>query len=209
MNRNRMLVGGVGLLGVSAMLALTAVSRGQEGEKPAEGMDVEQAAMMAEWMKLGQPSEHHKHLDYFVGNWKTVTKMWMEGPGKPPTESDGTSEVKWALNGRFTMDHHKGTMMGQPYEGIGFMGYNNYRNLYTGTWASNMGTELLTFKGTRHPETGVFTMYGEMDEPMLKVIGRTVKYVSRIVDKDHYVFEIIDLHAGDDYKVIEITYTRQ
>ena len=59
------------------------------------------------------------------------------------------------------------------------------------------------------PKTGVFTFYGEMDEPMLKVTGRTIKYVTRIVDANNYVFTIIDLHAGDDYKVVEITYARQ
>ena len=55
----------------------------------------------------------------------------------------------------------------------------------------------------------LFTLYGEMDEVMLGVVGRTVKYVTRIVDADKHVFEIIDLHAGDGYKVVEITYTRK
>ena len=209
MIRRRMLAGGVLLLVAAVVLTVQSASRGQEGEKPAGGINAEQAAMMAEWMKLGVPSEHHRHLDYFVGSWKTRTKMWMAGPGTPPLESDGTSQIEWVLDGRFIVDHHKGTMMGQPYEGIGQTGYDNYRNLYVSTWVSNMGTELLTMKGTRHPKTGVFTYYGEMDEPMMKVTGRTVKYVTRIVDKDHYVFEIIDLHAGDDYKVIEISYARQ
>ena len=47
-----------------------------------------------------------------------------------------------------------------------------------------------------------------MDEPGIKVTGRTAKYVARIIDQNKYVFEIIDLHAGDDYKVIEITCVR-
>ncbi len=106
------------------------------------------------------------------------------------------------------MDEHKGTMMGQPYEGIGMTGYDNYRNMYFSSWCSNMQTNMLTMAGMRHPETGVFTYYGEMDEPAIKVTGRTVKYVTRIKDTDHYVFDIIDLHAGDDYKVIQINYER-
>ena len=91
---------------------------------------------------------------------------------------------------------------------MGLTGYDNYRNMYTGSWFSNMSTNMLTMTGTRHPQTGVFTYYGEMDEPGIKVTGRTVKYVTRIIDRNTHVFEIIDLHAGDDYKVIEITYTR-
>ena len=66
-----------------------------------------------------------------------------------------------------------------------------------------------TMKGGVDPTGTVFTLYGEMDEVMLGVVGRTVKYVTRIVDKDKHVFEIIDLHAGDGYKVVEITYTRK
>ena len=51
--------------------------------------------------------------------------------------------------------------------------------------------------------------YGGMDELSMKVTGRTVKYVTRVIDENTYVFDIIDLHAGDDYKVVEVTYTRQ
>ena len=52
-------------------------------------------------------------------------------------------------------------------------------------------------------------VFGQMDEPMLKVYGRTIKYVTKIVSPDKHVFSIYDLHAGDDYKVIEITYERK
>lgn len=178
------------------------------GQEPGGDMTPEQQAMMAEWAKIAAPGDHHKHLSYFVGNWKTKTKMYMGGPGSPPMESDGTSEMKWVLDGRFIQHLHKGSMMGQPYEGFGMTGYDNYRNLYVGSWHSNMGTNVLTMTGMRHPETGVFTYYGEMDEPSLKVVGRTVKYVTTIIDADHHTFDIIDLHAGDDYKVISISYTR-
>jgi len=179
---------------------------GQGAEQPSPE---EMQAMMAEWMRVSTPAEHHKHLDYFVGKWKTNTKTYMGGPEAPPMESEGTSEVKWVLDGRFTLHEHKSTFMGKPYEGIGLTGYDNYRNMYIGTWVSNMGTNLLTMTGMRDPKSGVFTSYGEMDEPGIKVTGQTVKYVTRILDEDKCVFEIIDLHAGDDYKVIEITYTRQ
>ena len=72
-----------------------------------------------------------------------------------------------------------------------------------------MGTQLLTMRGSADPTGKVLTAYGEMDEPMLGVIGRTVKYVTRVIDQDHRFFEIYDLHASDDYKVVEIEYTRR
>ena len=87
-------------------------------------------------------------------------------------------------------------------------GYDNARNMYTSSWASNMGTNVFTMAGSVDPSGKLFRFYGEMDVPMLGVVGRSVKYVTRIINDDKYVFEIIDLHASDDYKVIEITYTR-
>jgi hypothetical protein len=32
---------------------------------------------------------------------------------------------------------------------------------------------------------------------------------TRIVDEDTHVFEMYDLHVGDDFKVMEITYKRR
>jgi len=196
------------LIGIAALVAGTAIFAMQDkpGGDPIQppGMD----AAMQEYMKSTMPGEHHKHLDQFVGKWNTVTKTWMAGPQGPATETSGTSEVKWVLGRRFLMEEHKGQLMGQPYEGIGLTGYDNYRNMYVASWTSNMGTVMLTMTGARNPKTGVFTYYGEMDEPMLKVTGRTVKYVNKVVDNDKHVFSVVDLHAAEDYRVFEITYTR-
>ena len=172
-------------------------------------MSAEDMAHMQEYMKLMQPGEAHKILHRHVGTWKTVTRIWMGGPGSPPLSSTGTSTLTSILGGNWIQEEHSGSMMGMPYLGMGMMGYDNYKNLYVSTWYSNMGTELLQMSGARNPETGVITMYGKMDEPQLSVHGRTVKYVMTPNDQDHFTFAIIDLHAGDNYKVIEMTYTRQ
>ncbi len=203
----------IAVIAVGVCVAATShvLSQDKTG-KPPEGMpemSAEDMAMMQEYMKLMQPGEAHKHLHHYVGVWDTVTKVWMGGPGTQATESAGTSTFKSVLGGRWVMEEHTGTMMGMPYHGIGMMGYDNYKNLYVGTWYSNMSTEMLQMVGARHPKTGVVTMYGVMDEPQLSVHGRTVKYVIKQTDDDHFTFEIIDLHASDDYKVIELSYTRR
>ena len=182
---------------------------GEKAPEGMQGMSAEDMAHMQEYMKLMQPGEAHKQLRYYVGTWNTVTKVWMGGPDKEPTASTGTSTFKSVLDGNWVMEEHEGSMMGMPYKGVGMMGFDNYKKLYVGSWFSNMGTEMLQMAGARHPKTGVVTMYGTMDEPQLGVHGRTVKYVTVPKNDDHFTFTIIDLHAGDDYKVIEIEYTRQ
>ena len=203
----------IAVIAVGVCVAATSHLLSQdEAEKAQEGMpamSAEDLAHMQEYMKLMQPGEAHKHLYHYVGVWDTVTKVWMGGPGTPPMESTGTSTFTSVLGGRWVMEELTGTMMGMPYLGKGMMGYDNYKNLYVGTWYSNMSTEMLQMVGARHPKTGVVTMYGVMDEPQLSVHGRTVKYVIKQTDDDHFTFEIIDLHASDDYKVIELSYTRR
>lgn len=177
---------------------------GQDMPAPAK-----MAEMMVKWQKTTAPGEHHQALEAFVGEWNTAIKMWMGGPGTPPAESTGTASVKWVLGGRYVQEMFSGTMMGQPYEGIGYTGYDNYKNMYVFSWIGNQSTEMLTGMGMTDPSKKVFTFYGQMDEAMLDVSGRTVKYVTKIINEDKHVFQIIDLHAGEDYKVIEIVYTRK
>ena len=186
-----------------ALLGLTAIAIAEDPKMSEKDM-----AAMQEYLKTAAPGEHHKELNYFVGKWNTITRMWMAGPESAPTETKGTSEMTWILDGRFIQEVHKSRMMGMPYEGMGITGYDNYRNMFNTVWMSNMGTNIIASTGQHDPSGKVYTYYGQMDEPMLKVVGRTVKYIATIKSPDQYVFEVIDLHASDNYKVFEIVYDR-
>jgi len=168
----------------------------------------EQQKMMQEWQRLSTPAEAHQRLDAFVGTWKTTTTMWMGGPGSPPMSSPGTSTKEWIMGGRWLREDFEGMFMGQPMTGLGLTGYDNFKNMYINTWCDNVSTTMTQTTGMWHPETGVFTFYGLMDEPMLDVQDRTVKYSVTVENEDKHVFSMYDLHAGDDYKVFEIVYER-
>src|SRR5262249_62605 len=153
-----------------------------------------------------------------IGSWNTEMKM--QEPGMPPMVTKGTSERKWVLGGRFIEERSSGDMIGPDEkspmgfgkiksEGIGLFGYDNYKKIYTGVWISDLGTNVMTMTGTMPPGSKTLTMYGLMDEPMLKMSDRYNKYVTKIVDDDKFVFEVYDLAAGPNHKVFEITYTRK
>lgn len=179
------------------------------------------AAAMAEMMKkmeaVMKPGPKHEMLQKFVGDWKTTTKLFM-GTNAPMSETTGTSKISSILGGRFLLEEFhgqmlmpgpEGEMVSHPFDGIGISGYDNYRNVFVGCWVDSFNTHILSMTGVASPNGKVITSYGEMDEPVLNMTGRTVKYVTRIVDDNHRVFEIYDLAAGDDYKVIEIHYERR
>lgn len=195
----------------------SAVSEDKPGSAPDADMMKQMMEGMKRWIETTKPSKHHEALEPFVGTWETTFRMSM-GPGTPTMETKGVSQVKWIMGKRFLLEEHKGEMpmpddkggmVNVPYEGMGTTGYDVYRNMYTGTWLSNLQTNVLTMNGSMQPGSNVIRMFGEMDEPMLNVTGRMVKYVSKIKDKDTRVFECYDLHAADDYKVFEIEYKRK
>src|SRR6478736_3387973 len=70
---------------------------------------MDQQAMMELWKKMAVPGEPHKLFASLAGSWTTTTKEWME-PGKPPTESSGTAEMKMLLDGRFLYQEYNGKM---------------------------------------------------------------------------------------------------
>lgn len=179
---------------------------GKDAAKPAADMQ----EMMKKWMEVATPGEAHKRLGQFVGKWDTVVRMWWEGPGKPPMETKGASEIKWMMDGRFLLEETSGQMMGMSYRGMSITGYDNFKKKYVVSYIDNMGTGMYTGEGKFDMANKVLTSYGKMDEPMTGEHDKTVKYVIRILDKDKYVFEMFDEVGGpNEFKAFEITYTRK
>ncbi len=197
-----------------AVVANRAVS--QEGASTPDAPDM--AKMMAEWQKSTQPNEHHDLLLESVGEWKAEMKMFM-APGVPPMVTQGEAKITEILGGRFIEEHFKGeiampdiatgAVKRLPFEGRGMLGFDNNRQLYVGSWADNMNTAIHTFSGTLPPGSDALNMYGEMDEPMLGIYGRMVRYRTTWEGKNKRIFEMFDLAAGEDYRVLEVTYTRK
>ncbi|MFQ5411970.1 MAG: DUF1579 family protein [Phycisphaerae bacterium] len=201
------------IVAASALMTSRVISQdaGEKDPKHPQDGPPDMAAMM-EWMKLTQPGEHHQDLNQFVGQWNMTTKMWMI-PGAPPSVSKGTVKYKMIMDGRFLSEEvsaeiDMGPMGKQPFEGFGLTGYDKVRSLYTSCWVANQDTQMMISKGTRHPETGVYTFYGERDDPRTNIYGGLVKWRIRFSDKDHFVSEMFNLAAGEDERIMEIAYTR-
>ena len=74
---------------------------------------------------------------------------------------------------------------------------------------SGMTTEVINFQGGVSPDGKTFNFYGTMHEPMLNVTGRLVRFATTITDENHHTTAVYDLHAGEDYKVLEFAYERR
>jgi Protein of unknown function (DUF1579) len=164
--------------------------------------------MTKAWMAAGTPGEAHKKLEPMIGSFTVATKMWMD-PSKPPEETTGTAENKWVLGGRFVEERVEGTAMGQPFSGIGYTGYDNYKKKYVGSWVDSMGTSIMTSTGTADPSGKKFTFWSTVDDVVMKKPTK-VKGVTTIVDDDHHTYEMWGTGPGGKmFKSLEIQYTRK
>ncbi len=149
-------------------------------------------AEMELWKQLGTPGEPHKLFASLAGSYTTHTKEWME-PGKPATESDGTAESTMLLDGRFLYQEYHGSMMGQPFHGIGIDGYDNLTKKYVTAWMDSMGTGLFIMEGTASADGKTITLKGSHPEPGGGMM--THRAVWTITDASHQVFEMYGRHG--------------
>lgn len=163
---------------------------------------------MAEAMRLGQPSEGHRQLDALVGDFKAKT-TWRMKKDAPDQYSEGKSETKWILDGRFIQQTFKGDMMGQPFEGINIIGYDNVGKKYNAVWLDSMNTGMTKSTSTYDAATQTFSEEGTFSCPMTGKDDNKYKAVTKIIDKDHYTYEMWhDDENGDNYKAMTIQYER-
>ena len=194
-------------IAIAGALVLS-ISRTDAQDKAKPEADTQE--MMKKWAEVSTPGEGHKTLEQFVGKWDTISRAWGEGPGKPPSESKGSCETKWILDGRFLLEESAGQMMGMPYKSMNMIGFDNYKKKYIMSYADSLGTAIYTGEGKLDPSNKVMTSFGKMDDFLTGDRDKPVKYVMRIISKDKHVFEIYDeVGSPNEYKALEITYTRK
>ena len=193
-----------------AGLAVAVFATAQDKPKPKAGAKpaADEKAMMDAMMKASTPGENHKKMEAFVGTFDAKVKMW-EKPGGPPQESTGTSDGKSVIGGRYVQETFQGTMMGQPFTGMGMTGYDNVQKKYVSTWADSMGTGIMVSTGKPDASGKGMEMTGSAPDPMTGKM-MTLKQKMTIADNDHHKFEMWGpAPDGKPYKVMEIEYTRK
>ncbi len=166
-------------------------------------MDAQEKA----WMEYMTPGKYHEMMAKSVGEWKTVTKWWMD-PSAEPMVSEGTAVNEMIMGGRYLKSTHSGTMMGQPFEGIMIEGYDNTKKEFVSTWIDNMGTGIMFSTGKYDEPSQSVTFEGSMVDPMT---GSDVKYKQtvKIIDQNKHMMEMYDVSKGTEIKMMEIEFTRK
>ena len=153
------------------------------------------------------PGPQQKALEQFVGHWTSHVSMQMD-PTKPPEESNGTADGEMLLGGRFVQVIHKGTVMGQPFEGRMICGYDNVAKKYVASWIDNLGTAIVHYDGT-YDKVGKRLMMGAtfLDPMSRKPIH--VRAVTSFLSATSWTYdEYIPGADGKERKTMTITFKK-
>src|SRR5690606_3129758 len=115
---------------------------------------------MNAWEAYMTPSENHRWLASYDGEWAAKVKMWTN-PKQPPTESTASSVNKMIYNGLYQHSAHQGEIMGMPFEGQSITAYDNAKKTFISTWIDNMGSGIMVMEGQYDPKTRTMELDGE------------------------------------------------
>lgn len=185
-------------------------ARSDDKARPAEpaggGMD---AAMADAWARMGAVTDHHKAMAPMAGKF-TFTNSMLMAPGTPPIESQGTYEGKLIYGGRFLLSRTEGEMMGQKFEGMGVLGYDNVIGKHVSTWMDSISTGIMRSEGTCSDDGKTFTFEGEMPDPMAGGKLTKYKYEFKVESNDKFSLHWWSPNPanGEMFEAMVIRYTR-
>lgn len=164
--------------------------------------------MMENWKLAATPGSEHEFFKKLAGKWSTNATFWKD-PSAKPEITKGIADNRLVLGGRFLQQSFKGKFMGQTFEGMGMLGYDNVQKSYISTWTDTTTTSIMLSGQGKVADNNLLEMKGEFVCPMTREIHIT-REVTKLLDKNKYVFEMYDIgQDGKEYKAMEIVYTRK
>lgn len=183
-------------------LAVTAVAQ-EKAKGPTD------AVIAADMEKAMTPGEAQKKLDFLVGTFDVKIRTWLD-PSKPPYESTATSVATWVLGNRYVQQMLAGYIMGEPWSGIGYAGYDNVAKKYVATYMDTGSTGMEWYSGTMNPDGKLAKLTATIAD---EVTGkpRTLEMRLSIAANGDHVTELWEsnLTGGKMAKIMELQYTRR
>jgi hypothetical protein len=169
------------------------------------GQEMNEEEMMKQWMESISIGEEHKEMAELEGTFSYVSTFWSQ-PGAEPMKSEGKTTVESLMEGRYVKETHEGEVMGMPFHGVGFTGYDKVQGEYVSTWMDNMGTGIMKFTGHKNAEGQIVTMADAIN-PMThaKETHKTVTtYNPNGWVMDYFVVD----SDGEEFQSMNIVYER-
>jgi len=163
--------------------------------------------MMAKMAEFGATGPAHELLAKRVGKWDFEMIMYQpDGTAAEPTQ--GTSEARSIMEGRFIEETIISQFMGMAFNGRGTTGFDNLKQRFVSTWIDNMGTAIYHSEGTHDAATNTFHFEG-LSPDLMAGEYVTSRWTETWTDDDHIVAKGYKPGPdGEEYMEMELHYTR-
>lgn len=172
-------------------------------QPPAAAPAADPNDMMQMMQQIAAPGPEHEMLKQFAGKWNGTIETFGEGAQK----STGVMTNSWVLGGRFLRQEWKGEFFGQPFEGLGYWGFDRVKKQWFGAWMDTWGTGMMVSTGTYDAAKKTWTLVGSTPNP---VTGQDEKMKETIVvnSPDMHTMEMFGEQDGKEELMMRIVYTR-
>lgn len=162
---------------------------------------------MKKWMDYMTPGKEHQEMADMTGDWDAVNLLWMDPAGEP-TKAVGNIKIEMILGGRYQHMTMESVVMGMPYSGAGFTGFDNAKKVFVSTYIDNMGTGIMYSEGTYDKDAGGIVFKGKEVDPMTGE-DMDFKEIYKVIDKNKFIMEMYNVENGKEFKSMEMTCTRK
>jgi hypothetical protein len=132
----------------ASLVAAQSVGTPEHQPKPKAAVSHANSAAVAKAMEGAMtPGEGQKRLEPMIGTFDVRIRVWVD-PSKPPVESQATTVNVWVLGHRYIQSMLSGHMFGEPFNGIGYIGYDNVGKTYQVAWMDDGSTAMTLYQGS-------------------------------------------------------------
>ena len=162
-------------------------------------------ALLKQAAAVGAPQQ--RLADLLVGDW-TVTVSLLMDPQHPVVEQ-GTSTFSRVLGGRHVLQDLRFSPGGEPFEGLGYLGYDNVTGQYFSSWMDTTFTGAMLAHGGYDAASDTYTFHGSQSDPMKEVEAIPVREVLHATDRDHFTYEYYETRHGQETLAVRLDYRRR
>jgi hypothetical protein len=155
-----------------------------------------------------EPGEGQKKLEFLVGTFDVKVLIWIE-PSKPPIESTATSVATWVLGHRYVQQMLSGFVMGEPWQGIGYAGYDNLAKTYVACYMDTGSTGMEWYSGEMDPDGKLAKLTATIYDAMTLKPTKLEMRLSIDPGGDHVTTMWQADPSGQMIKIMELQYKRK
>ncbi|WP_019465130.1 DUF1579 family protein [Dyella japonica] len=154
------------------------------------------------------PDPEHARLAAITGRWTVTQSLW-EKPGQAPRVDHGTAHFSMVLDGRHLRQELHIDGPGKPFDGLGYIGYDNATGQYFSTWMDINFPGMVLAQGSFDPVSAVYTFKGSMADAGKPGARIPLREVLHVIDDKHFTYEYYEDHGAGEALTVRLEYARE